>query len=108
MSARREPRPPCSLDSFYNQRMSARRTSPLRITRRRWTALFGFAPLLAPFARAQNTSTRPPQGAPVPAPAQSTPEAKLQKAYADVHDVSVRLSQIDVPMNIEPAFVFKP
>jgi hypothetical protein len=44
----------------------------------------------------------------VPAPAQSTPEAKLQKAYADVHDVSVRLSQIDVPMNIEPAFVFKP
>ena len=108
MIAHRESRQPCSLHSFYNQRMSARRTSPLRITRRRWTALFGTAPFLAPFARAQNTSTRPPQGAPAPAPAQAPPEAKLQKAYADVHDVSVRLSQIDVPMNIEPAFVFKP
>jgi hypothetical protein len=88
--------------------MSARRTSSLRISRRRWTALLGIAPLVAPFARAQDTSKRPPQGAPAPAPAQATPEAKLQKAYADVHDVSVRLSRIEVPMNIEAAFVFKP
>jgi hypothetical protein len=80
----------------------------LRITRRRWTALLGTAPLFARVSQAQDTSKKPPQGAPAPAPAQATPEAKLQKAYADVHDTSVRLSQIEVPMNLEPAFTFRP
>ncbi len=73
-----------------------------RITRRHWTALISAAPLLA-----QVTSQKPPQGAPTPAPASATPEEKLTKAYADVRTVSGRLSQLEVPMNVEPAFAFK-
>ena len=88
--------------------MSARRTSSPRITRRRWTVLLGVTTFLAPSLRAQTTSKKPPQGTPAPAPAQATPEAKLQKAYDDVHAISIRLSKIEVPMNVEPAFAFKP
>ncbi len=73
-----------------------------RITRREWTALVGAAPLLA-----QVTSQKPPQGAPAPAPASATPQEKLNKAYTDVRTVSGRLSQLEVPMNVEPAFAFK-
>ena len=87
--------------------MSARRTSPFSITRRRWAALFGIAPFAAQLGQAQSTSKIPPQGAPAPPAPSATPEARLQKAYSDVHDTSVRLSQIEVPMNIEPAFAFK-
>lgn len=91
--------------------MSARRTSSFRITRRRWAALLGIAPfaahLVAHLGQAQSTSKIPPQGAPAPPAPPATPEARLQKAYADVHDTSVRLSQIEVPMNVEPAFAFK-
>jgi len=87
--------------------MSVRSTSSLRLTRRRWTALFGLAPFAGQLTRAQTTTNAPPQGTPAPAPAAATPEAKLQKAYADVHDTSVKLSQIVVPANIEPAFTFK-
>jgi hypothetical protein len=87
--------------------MSVRRTSPLPLTRRRWTALLGIAPFAVQLTRAQTTAKTPPQGAPAPAPVSATPEAKLQKAYADVHDTSVKLSQIVVPMNVEPAFTFK-
>ena len=86
--------------------MSDRRAG-LRITRREWTAglaaAVGGAPVLA-----QVTSKAPPVGAPAPAPSSATPEQKLQKAYDDVHQVSVRLSQIEVPMDIEPAFAFHP
>ena len=87
--------------------MSVRCPSPLPFARRRLIALLGIAPFAVPLARAQTTSQKPPQGAPAPAPAAATPEAKLQKAYADVHDTSVKLSQIVVPMNVEPAFTFK-
>lgn len=87
--------------------MSVRSTTSLRVTRRRWTALLGLAPFAARLTRAQTTTKTPPQGTPMPAPATATPEAKLQKAYADVHDTSVKLSQIVVPANIEPAFTFK-
>lgn len=84
--------------------MSSRRTS-LRMTRRQWaaglTAAIGAAPVVA-----QVTSKVPPQGAPAAAPPGATPEQKLQKAYADIHQISVRLSQIEVPMDIEPAFAF--
>jgi hypothetical protein len=55
----------------------------------------------------QVTSKTPPAGSPVPAPPAATPEAKLQKAYADVREVSIRLSQLEVPMAVEPAFAFK-
>ncbi len=75
----------------------------MRLTRREWTALLGAVPLIG-----QVTSKTPPQGAPAPPQPPATPEQKLQKAYADVHEVSDRLSKIEVPMNIEPAFAFRP
>ncbi|HEY7302656.1 MAG TPA: hypothetical protein VH601_00965 [Bryobacteraceae bacterium] len=81
--------------------MIARRSSSL-LTRRQWTALVTAAPLAA-----QVTSKVPPQGAPAPAQAPATPEQKLQKAYADVRGVSEQLSKIEVPIDIEPAFVFR-
>lgn len=79
--------------------MSSRRTS--RMTRRQWTVFIGAAPLLA------QVTSKPPQGAPAPAPPAATPEEKLKKAYADVREISERLSRIDVPMHVEPAFAFK-
>ncbi len=57
-------------------------------------------------AIAQVTSKVPPQGAPAPAQPAATPEQKLQKAYSDVKKLSDRLSQIEVPMDVEPAFAF--
>jgi hypothetical protein len=39
----------------------------------------------------------------VPAPAAEDP---LQKAYAEVKETSAKLRQIDIPMNLEPAFTF--
>ena len=81
------------------------------ITRREWTAgltkLTTAAAIAAPLA-AQVTSKTPPQGAPVPAPPADTPEQKLQKAYADIRAASDRLAKIEVPMDVEPAFDFRP
>ena len=74
----------------------------MRFTRRKWAALMTAAPALA-----QVTSTNPPQGAPAPAEAATTPEARMNKAVSDIRAVSERLSQIEVPMNAEPAFAFK-
>jgi hypothetical protein len=82
--------------------MSSSRSALPRITRRNLAALLGGAPLVA-----QVTQKTPPQGVPKPAPAFATPEQKLQKAFADVHEVSVKLAEIEVPMNIEPAFTFR-
>lgn len=78
----------------------------MRLTRREWTAQLTAALGAAP-ALAQVTSKTPPQGAPAPAQPAATPAQKLQKAYSDVHDVSVRLSQIEIPMDVEPAFSFR-
>lgn len=94
--------------ALYNLPMSARRTSSLSITRRRWTALLGIAPFAVQLGQAQSTSKIPPQGAPIPPAPAAAPGERLQKAYADVHSVSVKLSQIEVPMSVEPAFIFKP
>ena len=71
-------------------------------TRRQWAALVVAAPLAA-----QVTSTVPPAGSPAAAKPAATPQERIQKAYADVHDVSERLSKIEVPMNVEPAFAFR-
>jgi hypothetical protein len=60
----------------------------MTFTRRQWAALLGISPLLA-------------QTQPAPAP-----EAKLEKANADVREASQRLAEIEVPMDIEPAFRF--
>jgi hypothetical protein len=82
--------------------MPSRPEAP-RITRRSWTALLAVSPLLG-----QVTQKRPPEGAPKPAAPTATPEQRRQKAMADVKQVSDRLTQLEVPMDIEPAFAFRP
>ena len=77
------------------------------MTRRQWAAGLTVAIGAAP-AVAQVTSKPPTQGAPAPVHAAVRPEQKLQKAYEDVHQTTVRLSQIDLPIDIEPAFAFRP
>lgn len=74
--------------------MRSRRTPSERsFTRREWTALLGAAPLAA--------QTVSPSTSPQAAP------PNLQKAFEDVRHTSERLSKLEVPMNIEPAFNFK-
>jgi hypothetical protein len=82
--------------------MSVHKPLAIRITRRQWTALLGAAPLAA-----QVTSSVPPVGVPVPSSAPASPEQLLQKAAADIRQVSESLSKIEVPMNVEPAFSFR-
>lgn len=57
-------------------------------------------------ATAQVPSKKPPLGVPAPAPPAATPEQKLQDAYASVKKTSDRLAQIEIPMDVEPAFAF--
>ena len=73
------------------------------MTRRQMAMLVAAAPLAA-----QVTSKVPPQGTPAPSPPAATPQEKLQKAYADIRAVSDRLSKMEVPMDLEPAFAFRP
>ena len=95
--------------SLYNVRMHTRREPTARISRRRMAALLAAAPLAAAQAPSPPaTQKTPPLGVPAPAPPSATPEQKLQKAYDDVCQISVRLSKLEVPMNVEPAFAFKP
>jgi hypothetical protein len=82
--------------------MSVHKPLAMRITRRQWTALLGAAPLVA-----QVTSSVPPTGVPAPPGGPASPEQRLQKAYAAIRQVSERLSKIEVPMNVEPAFSFR-
>jgi hypothetical protein len=91
---------PEGLSPNYNVGMNSR---PLRLTRRYVAAMLAATPLLA-----QVTQKTPPQGAPAPAPPNATPAQKLQKASADVRQVSDRLAQMEVPMDVEPAFAFRP
>jgi hypothetical protein len=76
--------PTISSDEPYNV--------PMTLTRRQWGALLGASPLLTR-AAAQAPPTPPP-------------EQKPEKPDAAVHDVSQRLAEIEVPMDIEPAFRF--
>ena len=73
-----------------------------QVTRRKWAAMLAAAPALA-----QVSSPVPPQGVPAAPATALTPEGKLQKALAEVREVSQRLSQIEMPMDVEPAFSFK-
>ena len=65
----------------------------MRFTRRKLVGILAASPALA-----QVASKVPPVG---------VPETGSKKAVQDVHSVSERLAQIEVPMNIEPAFAFK-
>jgi hypothetical protein len=83
--------------------MSSRPTIQKGISRREWAALLSAAPLVG-----QVTSKVPPQGAPAPPAPPATPEQRRQKAYADVRQISDRLAKLEVPMDVEPAFAFRP
>jgi hypothetical protein len=74
-----------STQNVYNASMSP------RVSRRNLVLLLSAAPLFA-----QTQTAAPPV----------TPEQRLEKAKADVRQVSDQLSAITVPMNIEPAFRF--
>lgn len=96
--------------------MGSRRNVATRLTRRQWTAglattavaVVSAAPLSAQTTSPSTTQKTPPVGAPAAAQPADTPEQKLQKAYADIRSTSARLAQIEVPMNLEPAFSFRP
>ncbi len=75
----------------------------MRLTRREWTALA----LAPPLAAQVTTSRNPPQGAPAPPKPPATPQQRLQKAYDDVRSTRDRLSKVELPMTIEPAFGFR-
>lgn len=77
------------------------------VSRRDWSKRLVAALTAAPVL-AQVTQKVPPQGAPSPPAAPATPEQRLQKAYADIRTVSDQLSKIEVPMDLEPAFAFRP
>ena len=64
----------------------------MTLTRRQWGALLGASPLLTRAAA---------QIPPVP-PTQQKPE----KPDAEVREISQRLAEIEVPMDVEPAFRF--
>ena len=82
-------------------RMSVSRSMPKNtISRRRWTALLALTPLAA-------QTTTPPSGSPVPPKSPATPEQRMAKASEDIRRTSERLRNIEVPMNVEPAFSFK-
>jgi len=83
--------------------------STAKLTRRQLAAVLGITPLAATQVTTPPTTQKtPPVGAPAPSPSATTPEAKLQKAVEDVRQVSQRLSALEVPMDMEPAFVFRP
>ena len=88
--------------------MRTRLESTTHISRRRVAAFLVATPLAAQVASPPTTQKVPPLGTPTPAPPAATPEEKLQKAYDDVRRISERLSKLEVPMNVEPAFAFKP
>jgi hypothetical protein len=77
---------PIACETVYNASM--------RVSRRNWVILLGATPLLA---------QTPPQSAASPV----TPEQSMDKARSQVREVSDKLTAIEVPMNIEPAFRFR-
>jgi hypothetical protein len=79
---------PMFRETVYNASM------PLRVSRRNWVILLGTTPLLA------QTSSQP-----IAPPV--TPEQRMEKAESEVRQVSDKLTAIEVPMNIEPAFRFR-
>jgi hypothetical protein len=79
-----------------------------KMTRRRLTALLGATPLAAQIPAPPTTQRTPPLGTPAPSAAAATPDEKLKKANEGIRQVSAQLSKLEVPMDTEPAFVFKP
>jgi hypothetical protein len=71
-----------------------------KITRRQIASLIAVAPALA----AQPAAPQTPPSAP---PAQTNPDS-LAKAQAQVREVSESLRKMEIPMDSEPAFTFRP
>lgn len=69
------------------------------ISRRRMAAFLAAVPVVAQAPPSPTTPKAPPS---------DTPEGKLQKAKDGVRAMSERLSKLEVPMDVEPAFAFKP
>ena len=86
-------------------RITPRNSAGAGVTRRTWAALLAAVPAVAPVLVAQVAST-PQNPPPLAAPPPGTPEQQTAKAAADVRAVSDRLAQTEVPMNVEPAFLF--
>jgi hypothetical protein len=78
------------------------------MTRRRLAALMGATPLAAQIGSPPVTQKTPPVGTPAAVAAARNPDEKLQKAIDGVRETSSRLASLEVPMEIEPAFLFKP
>jgi hypothetical protein len=93
---------------FYNVGMRSQSAPASRMTRRRLAALLGVTPLAAQIPSPPVNQKTPPLGAPAPSPAAATPDEKLKKANDGIRDVSARLANLEVPMDTEPAFLFKP
>jgi hypothetical protein len=88
--------------------MKPSRNDPSVLNRRQWSQRVAAAVASIPLAAAQVTQKVPPEGVPAPAPVPATPQQRVQKAYADIHAVSDQLSKLEVPMDVEPAFAFRP
>jgi hypothetical protein len=71
--------------------------SSTKMTRRQIAMALTAVPALA--------QTTPPSTATGPAP---QPVSSLEKAQGDVREVSERLRKIEIPMDLEPAFTFRP
>ena len=93
---------------FYNVGMHSQSASTSRMTRRRIAALLGATPLAAQIPAPPVTQKTPPLGTPAPSATAATPDEKLKKANDGIRDVSARLANLEVPMDTEPAFLFKP
>jgi hypothetical protein len=96
------------LSSFYNVGMRFPSAPASRITRRQAAALLGATPIAAQVPVPPVTQKTPPLGTPAPSQAATTPDEKLKKANDGIREMSARLSKLEVPMDTEPAFVFKP
>ncbi|MFL6450366.1 MAG: hypothetical protein ACJ746_22200 [Bryobacteraceae bacterium] len=93
---------------FYNVGMRSLSAPTLRMTRRRLAVLLGATPLAAQIATPPVTQKTPPLGTPTPSATTASPEEKLKKESDAVRETSARLAKLEVPMDTEPAFVFKP
>jgi hypothetical protein len=78
------------------------------MTRRRLATLLSVTPLAAQIPSPPVTQKAPPVGAPAPSPTAVNADEKLKKANDGIRKMSERLAQLEVPMDVEPSFVFKP
>lgn len=79
-----------------------------KISRRRLTLLLSASPLAAQVTSPPVNQKVPPMGTPTASANVKDPAEKLRRAVESVRQVSQTLSKLEVPMDVEPAFQFKP